>query len=303
MFDTTEAVTVELPKVSKARTEERRRIEEWLKERYNASDPVAEIAMLTPVMAEVLLANNHNNRPLSRRNSLDLEADIANNRFVFNGESIVVSNTGKLLDGQHRCEQVIKTGRSIKTVLVFGVRESARFTIDTGKSKTAADFLGMKGRPYNKALAACAGYHIMWSAHGRIETSGGKNTSIRPTKKQIVDIVDELPGIGESVEFTAPCIKTTRAHAILAFCHYVIWKKASREAADHFIGRIIDGVSLRAGSPILYVRNKLINAGRGALAGERVELIFRAWNLYRNNMSVNNKSGIKLNGKIPKVER
>lgn len=298
MFDTTEAVTVEPTKASRAKAEERRRIDEWLKQRWNASAPSAEIATLTPVMAEALLATNVNNRPISKRNARDLAADIANDRYVFNGESIVISNTGLLLDGQHRCEQVVKTGKSIQTVIVFGVKESARFTIDTGKSKTASNFLAMKGRQYHGILAAVVNYHLQWRTNNAISYTGHGEA---PTKIQIVTAADEIPGVDDSIAFAAPAAKTIKNHAVVAFCHYVIWKKAGREVADHFIGKLISGEGLRKFDPILHCRNRLMNMGRGRIAHSRIELIFRCWNLHR--MGLRADTTVRLSGNLPKVER
>lgn len=291
------------PRLTKARAEERERMVEWLEQRIAASKkkPSAEVVTLTPVLAQLLLEEGHNpvNRPFSQRNSADIGADIANGRFEFNGESIVISNTGILLDGQHRCAQVVATGRSIETVMVFGPKEAARFTIDIGKSKTVSNFLAMKGRHYTGVLGAAVNYHLQWRKNGALLYGGGKNY---PTKSEILAAADELRGMDTSVEFTAPTMKSpVRSHAVLAFCHFVFWKKSGREAADHFILRLIEGDGLKRTDPILYCRNRLVKCGRSEPAGERAELIFKCWNAHRLGHSIDH---VKLTGgALPKVER
>lgn len=117
------------------RVQERLRV--WLDDHIAASKrkPNAEVVTLVPALAALLLERNPVNRPISKSNASELRQDVASDRFMFNGESIVVSDTGVLLDGQHRCKIVVDTGIPIETVIAFGPKEAARFTIDTGKVK------------------------------------------------------------------------------------------------------------------------------------------------------------------------
>jgi hypothetical protein len=257
----------------------------------------AHIVTLTPVLAALLLERNPINRPISPRNAAFLASDIANNRWEFNGESIVVSNTGKLLDGQHRCLQVITTGKAIRTTIVFGPKEKARYTIDTGKPKSAANFLSMQEYKNTTNLAAVVGYHLRWRTRGYISTGGTE----MPTTQEKLAAVGEMPGIEKSLDLTMRGAKAVGSVAVLAFCHYVFWKKSGREVADHFINKIVDGDGLRRGDPILYCRNRLLNMRRGVDANTRAELIFKCWNAHRLGHDV---SHCKLSGgKLPKVER
>lgn len=277
------------------------RMKGWLDERIEKGKACrhAEIVTLTPVLASLLLEHNPINRPISKRNAADLAADIANKRFVFNGQSIVVSKNGILLDGQHRCQQVVCTGVSVEVVLVFGPEEEARFTIDTGKSKTVSNFLSMKGRSYTHALGAAVNYHLQWRGFNYINYASSPNM---PTKAAILIAADELRGIDTSVEFTATCMKTLRAHAVIAFCHYVFWKRSSREAADNFIQKLIDGDNLRKDDPIFFCRSRLLAAKRGETANSKIELIFRAWNLHRIGTRISKP--IRCSGSLlPKLER
>lgn len=280
-----------------AKEVERKRMLAWLSERV-AGGKCAEVITLTPVLAQLLLDHNPVNRKIAKQNAADLRNDISEGRYEYNGESISVSKTLKLLNGQHRCMQVVATGISVETVIAFGAEDKARFTIDIGKPKSVSDFLGMKERLYSSILGAATNYHLQWRLAGAIVYGGGNN---RPTKTMIVAAADELKGIDASVEFTVRSMKTVRAHAVLAFCHYVFWKRSSRESADHFIGKLIDGNDLRKGDPILYCRNRLQEMKRGITAGQRAELIFKCWNAHRRGTAVDH---CKITGgKLPKVER
>lgn len=271
----------------------------WLEEHVakGKKSPHAEVVTLTPVLASLLLERNPVNRPISKTNNNEIRQDMANGRYVFNGESIIISDTGTLNDGQHRCLNVLETGVPIQTVIVFGPKEETRFTVDTGRSKTVANFLSMKGRKYTHVLGPASGYILQWKQLGWIPYDG----SARPSKQAILQAADTIKGIDASVEFTSDCMKTVRSHAVLAFCHHAFWKASSREDADYFMTKLIHGDGLKKGDPILYCRNRLIGMGRNTRAGNRVELVFKCWNAHRNNHGIDH---FKLSGgKLPKLER
>lgn len=300
MLDATSSEVVPAESVHGVSKEEYRRMKQWLDDRIEASKKKksAEVGVLTPCLAQLALQRNPINRRILKTNALALASDIASSRFVFNGASIVFAKTGVLNDGQHRCQQVIATGKSIETVFVFGADESARFTNDTGKSKTASNLLHMKGRKYSTILAAVVNYYLQWQEAGYIAYGGGAHV---PTKKQIVDAAEEMQGVDKSIEFTTDAMKTVRSHAVMAFCHYVFKRRAGVDAADEFIQKLIDGDGLRKGDPIHYCRNRLLGMNRGYTSNDRAELIFKCWNKWRNGGTV--ATFRFTGGKLPKVEK
>jgi hypothetical protein len=274
------------------------RMKVWLEERIarGRKNPIAEVVTLTPVLASLLLERNSANRPISKTGKSEIKQDIANGRFIFNGESIIVSDTGILNDGQHRCINVLETGVSIQTVIVFGPKEETRFSVDSGRSKTVSNYLAMKGRKYTIILGAAVGYILQWKERGFV---GGDYQ--RPSKQAILQASDQLRGIDASVEFTSPAMKSVGSHAVLAFCHYIFSKASSRENADHFMTKLMEGDGLKKGDPILYCRNRLLSMGRGPHAGVRAELVVKCWNAWRSGHTIDH---FKMSGgKLPKLER
>lgn len=274
------------------------RMRAWLDERVKAGrkSPVAEVVTLTPVLASLLLERNPVNRPIGKYNMETLRADISGSRFVFNGESLVVSDTGVLIDGQHRCTSVIETRRPIQTVMVFGPKEEARFTIDIGKPKTAANFLHMKGGADTNNLAATIGLLIQYATHGALI-----HGSLKATKTQVVEGFERFKGVEASLDAVSGATKMKLgSRSALAFCHYTFKRKAGAEAADNFMQKLIDGDGLRKGDPIYHTRDRLLKLDRGARAEGRIEIVFKGWNAWRRNEIISN---IRSNGKLPKVER
>jgi hypothetical protein len=276
--------------------EETRRMKKWLENHIlNGKDKWhAIVVTVTPVLARLLLLKNPINRPYSRRGRNELQQDMEKGRFVFNGESIVISKIGNVLDGQHRLDSIVKTGVPIETVMVFGVEDEARFTIDTGRNKSVSNFLAMKGRDYTQVTGAAMGYWLMWKEHNTFDLSHNS----APSKAAILEACDKHPGIDDSAAFTYPCMQTVRGHAVLTFIHFALWKKFGRAEADEFLTKVIFGEDLHRGHPIWYCRNRLHKMDRTTRAHTKVELLFKVWNAYRNKQGVEH---CKITGKFPKL--
>jgi hypothetical protein len=275
-----------------------KRMRDWLEGRIakGKSEPHSEVVLLTPVLAFLLMERNEGNRNISSHNSEAIKNDILANRWMFNGESIVVSVKGHLLDGQHRCDAVIQTRKPITVNLVFGAKEEARFTIDIGRPKSAANFLHMKGYTDCANLAATISLVIEYQRSGDIPASYA-----RPTKTQVTQTADELKGIQASIDIVQSATRRgLGSRAVLAFCHYVFKKRAGAVAADEFITKLLDGDGLRKGNPIFHCRDRLIGLRGNIQARVRVLVVFRAWNHWRLNETV---SKIVTPSQMPKLER
>lgn len=90
--------------------------------------------LLTPDLAAWLLDGNlDGNRRLSSREVDRIANDITEGRWKANGDTIKVNESGKLIDGQHRCHAVIQADIAVPTMIVFGVSDDrdTMATIDT----------------------------------------------------------------------------------------------------------------------------------------------------------------------------
>src|ERR1700720_140131 len=207
------AIEKEVAAILAQKPEETKRMRIWLEEKIikgKKENGYSEIVTLTPVLAQLLLERNPINRPLSRRNKEELTQDFTSGRYVFNGESIIVSDTGVLNDGQHRCLTVLETGIAVRTAIVFGPKEDTRFTVDTGRSKSVTNFLHMKGRLYTSALGPAVNYIIQYRTKKKIAPTG----YAIPSKQAILEGADELKGVDSSVEFAFAATKTVRSVSV-----------------------------------------------------------------------------------------
>ena len=276
----------------------------WLaslvKEAKDKGKPVSRIVDLTPALAQVLLNRNDGNRKVSQ-NVVDIYArEIATGSWEFNGEPVIISDTGELNDGQHRCMAVIEAGQSIEAILIAGVARSTRTTLNRGKVRTVADYLSMNGHINTCVLGAAANNLWQWRNRGKI----GGSFRTGATKSEILDTVSDNPGLARSVAIVEQkSANVSGGKSILAFCHFAFLNVGKREDADQFILSLINGDGLKNGDPILYCRNRLINERGRMRQNERAELIFRAWNAWRRGERV---SRIQLScgqgGELPLLE-
>ena len=116
--------------------------------------------MLTPDLAREFYANQRNNRNPKAANLNKLINDIANDRYVYNGDPLRFDKQGHMGDGQHRCLAVMKTGKSIPVAIIKNLPEEAFPTIDCGASRTAADILKFDEVPNSTTIAACISLYL-----------------------------------------------------------------------------------------------------------------------------------------------
>lgn len=289
---------------SVANVSEARRAKAWLDDRLRksaAEGVVSEVVEVTPVLAEILLASNPGNRSINEDRVSAYATDIANGDWSLNGEPIIVSDTGLLNDGQHRCSAVVKAARSIKAVVTIGVERDSRLTVDQGKVRTAGDYLGMEGIADANHVAAVASYVWQYEQKGRLTRS----TKDLPTKVQIQQSLRDHPKIIESLHSLPSASRNiARSRSILAFCHYLFSRRSGHTAATYFLMRLMIGDELKTTDPIYLCRERL-NSSTRMRPEEKVELIFRAWNHSRRAARGLKAPASKLvvMGNLPELER
>lgn len=93
----------------------------------------AEIVNVTPQLAAEFLEKNANNRSLSNAVVEHYAMQMRSGKWIANGETIKFGSNGELVDGQHRLQAIIQSGVTVTMVVVTGVPEGSKETIDVGK--------------------------------------------------------------------------------------------------------------------------------------------------------------------------
>lgn len=238
---------------------------------------------VTPEEATRLLSLNEKNRKVSQRNIDFLAKQINQGNFINTGDNIKISDTGKLIDGQHRLMAIQKSGKTIELNFVEGIVDKAFEVIDTGKPRSSGDILSMNGYSYSGQLAATV---------RNIINITGKNLGRNKISNSIViDFVKNNPELTDIVaHFHNKNNRTFRMIVTSGICAcYWLMSRKNTAIADEFMEQYYTGVNIVDGSPIGVLRNKLINdsVSKSKLNLEsKMSLMIVAWNLYRKQKTV-----------------
>lgn len=112
-------------------------IEKLIDQAAKSTKPIARVVRLDSAMATELLARAATNREVRRTRVARYRADMEGGHWVLNGEPMIISSEGKLIDGQHRCLAIQGTEAAVDVLLVLGVHPLAMATMGQGVPRTA----------------------------------------------------------------------------------------------------------------------------------------------------------------------
>lgn len=103
---------------------------------------------ITPKLAEDILAlqDPQTNRKLDQGRVTWLAGVIEQGKWNSDVGSILMTKDGRLIDGQHRLSAVVKSGKAITAMVLFGADPDAIKFVDTGKRRTTGQTLAIMGK-------------------------------------------------------------------------------------------------------------------------------------------------------------
>ncbi len=237
----------------------------------------ARLMEITPELAESWLKKN----PRVQRNMSQAEVDmlvrgIATGEWLFNGATIVFGSDGRLYDGQHRLAACVKSGKSITSLVVYGVDKAAFASMDVGRARRPADALRTEGFAYvNQINAAC---QTLYRYEHNLPLRSQGRRSIRLSPAEILLIVKAHKGLEDCGRRANPLGKVVHNTGVTTAAMWLFERK-SKEASAEFFAKLASGENLEKGSPILMLRNKIMpeRLDYATLA----HMMFQAWNTFR----------------------
>jgi hypothetical protein len=232
---------------------------------------------ITPQRAERILEQNDGNRSIASAVVDKYARDIKAGAWVLNGQTIKIGQTGRLLDGQHRCAAAIKAGRAFDAIVVEGLDESVFDTFDLGARRSLGEILQDRNEINTSTLAAVLRQAWLF------ENGFMQYRTISPTVAELLDFLQHHSEIRESVRL-AHKVRDIVAPAIACALHF-FFAQVHKSKADEFVARLGDGVNLGEFSPIRRLRERL-NKDRGSRKremsdAEKAAIIIKAWNALR----------------------
>lgn len=113
-----------------------------------------EVLKITPALAKSMLLKNKKNRPLDDRLVTSYATIMNNGEWRLSHQGICISQTGQILDGQHRLSAIVKCGKTIPFMVVSGLPDETMTVIDIGKKRTVGDAFHLLEVPNYNFIAA-----------------------------------------------------------------------------------------------------------------------------------------------------
>jgi len=235
--------------------------------------------------ADAYLKKNLGNRKPSKI-TVDRYVNAMNNDAWFmNGETIKFGKSGELLDGQHRLMAVLKSGRPQEMLVVRDIDDSAFHTIDNGKTRNGNDILSIFGCVENTNMVNAA-VRTNTALRRGVSTTALDGSDVRMDHFELLRSYQAMPDVDDVIKMAAQWkgVRKLIGYSSLATCYYLFYK-ISPEQCHLFFKGLESGADLPSGSPILLLRNKIMNLrsdGSRVRSTEIIRLTIAAWNAYRS---------------------
>lgn len=244
--------------------------------------------VITPQIAQIMLGDNKNNRG-KRKNTIDnYVKEINMGEWTITSNAIGFDEDGILVDGQHRLQAVIDSGKSIESLVVFGLPKASIKKTDRGLSRSLVDAVnlseGLKIKNIEVAVTRCLVKH---------------KDSWQRCAFNDATVVEALKKHRKSIKFVCSIARSRglRPAPYLAACVVVLEKSKNEDACADFMGKVDTGVGIPSKNhPTSRIRNFLIdtNCPSGSTGQEVIfEKTLFAFKAFLNNKEITQMGRLK----------
>lgn len=258
-------------------------VDAWLAEQIERAknEEFWKKVVLTPALARNLLEINYQNRKIKRQYLDEFSSDMRDDLWKFNPQPVQISDCGRMYDGQHRCEAVIRAGKSVETVIWFGLPFETREGIDQHARRTATDKLHMRRVRLPQDNGTATRFIMSWNRSKQLTKAVRDFAS-----SQAVDAYHKAhPEIIDYVE--AAGIFNDRGLGSRGLYAFLWWlcDQRSKDSTAEFMYSLATGTNLCETSPIYRARERLLKlsgSGGWQVNKERAHIVVTAFNKFRN---------------------
>ncbi|MFN6980561.1 MAG: hypothetical protein ACK4NU_01400 [Brevundimonas sp.] len=241
------------------------------------------VEIITPSRARDILERNDRNRSIASAVVEKYARDMKSGAWALNGQTIKIGESGRLLDGQHRCAAAVQANVSFPAIVVEGLDDDVFDTFDLGQRRSISAILKDRNES-NTANLAAALRHV-WLIENNLITL----RNVAPTVSELLDTLERNPEIRESIKLITKVRDVTSS---MALALHMFFHRIDAEKANEFMERLGDGVMLDATSPILRLREILLadkaNQKRRLSETEKAAMMIKAWNFHIRDQPVKN---------------
>jgi hypothetical protein len=243
----------------------------------------AEVLDVTPELAQEWMKGNISNRRLNERTVNLYTRDMLADKWPLNGEAIKRAVDNTLLDGQHRLEAVVRSGKTVKMLVISGLPPETQETMDLGRKRNPSDTLTLRGESNTTALSSIARRVTLWDR-------GDRSFREVVSFAELAETLEKYPEIRRSAEIA------TRVHNAFKFlpasslgtAHHLM-NRVDPDRVPWFFGAIETGAGLDLGNPVLTLRERVrSDRETGQKVGDVRALAYlvRAWNANRKGATL-----------------
>lgn len=233
--------------------------------------------MVTPEIAAAWLTKNTRNRkPITSRVE-DWSRLMGEGRWLTEADTIDFGEDGTLYNGQHRLLAVVKGKHTVEMVVRRNCPPELLGALDNNAVRTATQILkiehGINTGTRKRAATTCAAQMIAF---------GNTMRGIRHTPDSLKAALDEFGADYESV-FDALKRDSGRLSNGGLLGSLVIAYRSNPKSVERFASELHDGAELKAGSPVLTLRDRVLglrDVGGGGIRDEISRMTFSALDAY-----------------------
>lgn len=247
----------------------------------------ASIVTLTPQWAQTLLDANLRNRKASPTIIKEYGNQMTEGLWVDGVAVIAVDTNGLLINGQHVCHGVIKSGIAINCVMVTGLSPAAFAAFDAHHKRTGGQTLALTGVKHaNTIAAAIRRVRMIQTKATTLKVYNAETSAIYNSDPLLWDVLastsEEVRALGRNSKLSLACA------AIGAFLYFAQAVESFEEAAA-FAMSVADDSGHAQGKPATSLRRWLIGVhrgGGGAAALVEHSAWVRSWNAHVEQRSL-----------------
>jgi hypothetical protein len=244
--------------------------------------------LITPKIAEELLKLNVTNRPIKPYKVAEYARQMACGLWMEEtGETIKISCTGKLIDGQMRLTALIMTGVSLKFSVNEDLDDDVYKVIDQGVKRSPGDVLHNIISDSSMVAAGIRKYMVLkkgWTTDAIVGGGGLSNAEIHSS------CINNFPFWEGASKNASSWYKKSRVLSKKDFLgFYAYLHDIDDDDSFNFCDVLSHGENLRADDPIKMLREKLLQSlisGHKITPYHKCALIFKAWNYFRKKESI-----------------
>lgn len=161
-------------------------------------------------------------------------------------ETIKFDESGMLIDGQHRLLAIVKSGRTIRNLVAFGLERAAQNVIDGGRKRSWSDQQRILGNTNAPTISARAKQLLI------IQRNLPRTPSLSFAEQ------DELVRSFQfEIEWSMVAFPSCGGLGLAPIASAWAYARGATKVVDQWVASFVQGTDLKVGDPIYRLRNAL----------------------------------------------